>query len=206
MNALGVLLHEALARDGAILDGQSAPVAYVELRSTAGLVAGALAAERLGLDEPVHVVIGNRPADFAALLGVWMAGGVAVPVHAGAQTATVARLAALTQARLLVDGAVVRPIAGAAPPPRDVLRGAALIVSTSGSTGLPKGVVLGHKRFAAKLDVLDALLRLRRSDRVVVPLQLTFVFGLWVALLTLRSGGTLALLWRTLDRKALRHA
>lgn len=196
MNALGVLLHEALAQDGAILDGQSAPVAYAELRCTADLVAGALTAERLGMDEPVHVVIGNRPADFAALLGVWMAGGVAVPVHIGAQDATIARLAALTQARLLVDGAVVRHITGAAPPPRDLLRGAALIVSTSGSTGLPKGVVLGHERFVAKLDVLDALLRLRPGDRVVAPLQLTFVFGLWVALLTLRSGGTLALLSR----------
>ena len=196
MNALGALLHEALAQDGTVMDGQSAPVAYAELRRVADLVAAALVARGLGMDEPVHVVIGNRPADIGALLGVWLAGGVAVPVHLGAHTSTVARLVALTQARLLVDGAVVRPISVAVPPPRDVLRGAALIVSTSGSTGLPKGVVLGHERFAAKLDVLDALLRLSCSDRVVAALQLTFVFGLWVALLTLRSGGALVLLPR----------
>lgn len=194
MNALGTLLRDALASDGAIEEGQSAPVPFADLRRMAGRVASALAAHRIAADEPVHVVIGNRAADIAALLGVWVAGGVAVPVHVGAQAATIERLAALTQARLLVDGAAVRLIFGNAPPVRELLRGAALIVSTSGSTGLPKGVVLGHVRFAAKLDVLDALLRLRPGDRVVAPLQLTFVFGLWVALLTLRSGATLTLL------------
>lgn len=196
MNALGTLLQDALAADGAIEERQGATVPYADLRDMADRVASTLAAHRIATDEPIHVVIGNRAADIAALLGVWMAGGVAVPVHVGAQAATIERLAALTQARLLVDGAGVRLISGTAPPARDLLRGAALIVSTSGSTGLPKGVVLGHKQFAAKLDVLDALLRLRPGERVVAPLQLTFVFGLWVALLTLRSGATLALLPR----------
>lgn len=200
MNALGALLERALAgngaRDGAIWDDQGAPTAYAALRGVADEVAGTLEARCLGADEPVHVVIGNRPVDIAALLGVWRAGGVAVPVHVGAQTATVARLVALTRARLLVDGGAVRVIAETSPPSRPLLRGAALMVSTSGSTGLPKGVVLGHERFAAKLDVLDALLRLSPDDRVVAPLQLTFVFGLWVALLTLRSGAALTLLPR----------
>src|SRR5262249_21935130 len=64
---------------------------------------------------------------------------------------------------------------------------------TSGSTGEPKGAVLGHSRFAGKLDVLDALLGLRADDAVLLPLQLNFIFGLWVSLLALRRGARLAL-------------
>lgn len=194
MNALGTLLRDALAADGFIEDGQCTPVLFADLRRMADRIASSLSIQGIAADEPIHVLIGNRATDLAALLGVWMAGGVAVPVHLGAQAATNERLAALTQARLLVDGATVLLISGDPPPKRDLLRGAALIVSTSGSTGLPKGVVLGHAQFAAKLDVLDTLLRLRPGERVVAPLQLTFVFGLWVALLALRSRSTLALL------------
>src|SRR5581483_1933411 len=64
---------------------------------------------------------------------------------------------------------------------------------TSGSTGLPKGAVVGHRRLADKLAVLDRLLDLTPGDTVLLPLQLTFIFGLWVMLLTLMSGAGLVL-------------
>jgi long-chain acyl-CoA synthetase len=73
------------------------------------------------------------------------------------------------------------------------LHEAALIIFTSGSTGKPKGVVIGHDRLAGKLEVLDRLLRLSAQDKVVVPLQLTFIFGIWVSLLALRRGARLVL-------------
>ncbi len=74
------------------------------------------------------------------------------------------------------------------------LRDAALVIFTSGSTGKPKGVVIGHERMAGKLAVLDRLLRPRpRKTRIVVPLRLTFIFGIWVSLLAVRSGARLVL-------------
>jgi acyl-CoA synthetase (AMP-forming)/AMP-acid ligase II len=64
---------------------------------------------------------------------------------------------------------------------------------TSGTTGVPKGAVVGHDRMAAKLKVLDQLLNLRGDDTVLLPLQMTFIFGLWVMLLALSKGARLLL-------------
>jgi acyl-CoA synthetase (AMP-forming)/AMP-acid ligase II len=67
------------------------------------------------------------------------------------------------------------------------------VIFTSGSTGEPKGVVIGHRRLAGKLAVLDRLLKIQPDDVVLSPLQLTFIFGLWVSLLALMKGARLVL-------------
>ena len=96
--------------------------------------------------EPVHVSIGNRPSDLGALLGVWQAGAVAVPIHALAAASTIARVQRISRARFLIDGDRLDAIGEAPPPDRALLRDAALVIFTSGSTGDPKGVVIGHRR------------------------------------------------------------
>src|SRR5690606_13199015 len=77
------------------------------------------------------------------------------------------------------------------PPARPLLDGAALVVFSSGTTGDPKGAVVAHRRFDAKLDMIDAALGFEDGARVLLALQLTFSFGQWVSLLTLSHGGTL---------------
>jgi len=185
----------------AALDGAGAPLASTTgeriesgaVRALASHVAGGLRDRGVRPDEPVLVTIGNRPADLGALLGVWLAGAVAVPIHASAALATLQSVRDATAARFLIDRDEVRAVAPAPPPERNLLRGAALVIFTSGSTGQPKGVVIGHERFAKKLDVLGRLLRLRPDDVAVAPLQLTFIFGLWAGILALRSGAALVL-------------
>jgi long-chain acyl-CoA synthetase len=164
----------------------------------------ALAARHVAPNEPVHVSMGNRPSDLGALLGIWQAGAVAVPIHALAASSTIARVQRISRARFLIDGDRLDVIGETAPPDRALLRDAALVIFTSGSTGDPKGVVIGHRRLAAKLAVLDRLLNIVPDDVVLSPLQLVFIFGLWVSLLTLMKGARLILVPKFTDEAMAR--
>jgi long-chain acyl-CoA synthetase len=192
--ALAGLLLGALRSLGHAVTSTSGEAAHPDdLLTLAERVSGALAGQRIAPNEPVHVVIGNRPSDLGALLGVWQAGAVAVPVHAAAAASTLERVRRVSRARFSIDGGRIDVIAPAPPPDRALLRDAALVIFTSGSAGEPKGVVIGHRRLANKLAVLDPLLKICSGDVVLLPLQLTFIFGLWVSLLTLSKGARLVL-------------
>ena len=193
MSALSEILRDGLggaktieSADGGVLPGE-------QVLRLAARARGSLIEQGVAPHEPVHAVIGNRPSDLSALLGIWQAGAVAVPLHAAAAASTVARVHRISRARFSVDGDRVDCIAPTPPPQRTLLREAALVIFTSGSTGEPKGVVIGHRQLADKLAVLDRLLQIGSDDAVLCPLQLTFIFGLWVGLLTLMKGARLIL-------------
>jgi len=192
--ALGEILRDALKAGSHAIDNTSGDSQRGDsLLMLAERVHHALAARHVAPNEPVHIGIGNRPSDLGALLGIWQAGAVAVPLHALAASSTVARVQRVSRARFLLDGDRLDAIGEALPPDRALLRDAALVIFTSGSTGEPKGVVIGHRRLADKLAVLDRLLNVAPTDVVLVPLQLVFIFGLWVSLLTLMKGARLIL-------------
>ena len=150
----------------------------------------ALARAGLAANEPVHVRISNQPLDLAAYVGVWLAGGVVVPVHRLSPEGAVAHVAAKTRARFELD-AKLKTVRDERPPSRPILEGAALIVFTSGSSGMPKGAVLSHRAFIGKLEAIQSMLDFRDTDRTLLVLNITFSFGIWVALLTLLHGGCL---------------
>jgi long-chain acyl-CoA synthetase len=189
----GILLGALTSLRTAVDSTSGEPQQPDSLLALAERVRRALAEHDVKPDEPVHIVIGNRPSDLGALLGVWQAGAVAVPIHASAAISTVARVQGVSRARLSIDGDRLDVLGQSAPPDRALLRDAALVIFTSGSTGEPKGVVVGHRQLAEKLAVLDPLLRLQSSDVVLLPLQLTFIFGLWASLLALMKGARLVL-------------
>lgn len=177
---------------GTLLAGAAQRFGFRELLAQSDSVRGALAQAGLAADEPVHVRVSNQPPDLAAYLGVWLAGGVVVPVHRSAPEGAVAHVISRTRARFEWDGAL-KTLKQETPPRRPILEGAALIVFTSGSSGLPKGAVLSHRAFAGKLAAIQSLLGFGREDRTLLVLNITFSFGIWVALLTLLHGGHLVM-------------
>jgi len=192
---LDELLAAAAGRHAArpALAGERA-LTHAQFLAEARSVAAALSAAGLARDEPLHVRVSNHPLDLIAFLGAWLAGAVVVPVHRAAPPVAAAGIAARTQARFEWDALAAAPLArlaDAAPPPREILKDAALVVFTSGSSGAPKGSVLSHRAFAGKLGAIQQRLGFQEDERTLLVLNITFSFGIWVALLTLLQGGCL---------------
>jgi long-chain acyl-CoA synthetase len=181
------------------ISNETYSLSYARLAQEAAGVAASLRALGIAPNEPVHITVSNHPLDMAAFLGVWNAGGVAVPIHRTMTEESRSKISARTGARLQVDmqtgdakeGSCAALVSVAIPPPRSLLDNAAFIIFTSGSTGTPKGVVVSHNAFCGKITQIDSLLGFGPDDRTLLVLNITFSFGLWVALLTLLRGGTL---------------
>ncbi len=161
----------------------------------------ALSAASLHPGEPVVLACSNRAPDIAGFLAIWASGAVIVPVHRQVTAATLAKVRSTTGARMTLN---MRPdlptllpresmvsVRGDPPQHRPMLDEAAAVVFTSGSTGDPKGVVIGRERLAAKLDAIEKAIRFDATTRTLLVLQLTFIYGQWVSLLTLLKGGCL---------------
>lgn len=185
---LGELLLQSATRFAA--QPAFAGMSYSEFLSATERVRATVAEAGLAANEPVHVRISNRPLDLAAYMGVWLARGVVVPVHRSTPDAAAAQVLAKTRSRFEWDEGL-RRLADPAPAERSILEGAALVVFTSGSSGMPKGAVLTHGAFAGKLEAIQSLLHFGEGERTLLVLNITFSFGIWVALLTLLKGGTL---------------
>ncbi|WP_030613941.1 non-ribosomal peptide synthetase [Streptomyces sclerotialus] len=170
-----VFRHARDTPDAVAVTGADGSLSYAELAERAGTVAGALAGSGVRSGDRVGICLPRGTDLVAAVLGVWQAGGVYVPLDPEypqerlryvAEDADLAALLgdrALPQAlrdlpgRPALDMAALTgsrppgepPAAGAAGP------GRAYLIYTSGSTGRPKGVVVGHAQLTALFDACD---------------------------------------------------
>nr|AGG82456.1 NRPS (A-T-TE) [Streptomyces sp. SS] len=179
---------------------------YAELDAAADRVAGALLAAGLR-PEGVVAVISRRSLDWlAAILGIFKAGGVYLPIDPAYPDERIADLLRRSGTRLaLVEAEVsVRPLeeaavralplapsaAVAARPERVAEDALAYIYFTSGSTGAPKGAACEHagmlNHLLAKVDTFE----LESGTVVAQTASQCFDISLWQAIAPLTVGGS----------------
>ena len=104
MDNLGRLLLEKFESiSGApALNDTGGTLSYRVLAGEALKVASALNSLGVSADEPVLVSVANEARDVSALIGVWLAGGVVVPVGRHSPYAAIDGLCEVTGARFVI--------------------------------------------------------------------------------------------------------
>jgi len=196
----------------AVADG-ARRASYADLIAGARTYAGALAQLNVSPGERVGLLLPRSIEALAAFFGAQLAGAVTVFVSERLRPRQVAHIVAdsgvtaaftiprlqplLRDSRLAADRIIDVRSAGYAPaartPIRAIGRDLAALAYTSGSTGLPKGVMLTHDALIAGTVIVADYLDLTRSDRVLALLPWSFDYGLNQALSTLYAGGTVVI-------------
>ena len=193
------------------LEGRT--LSYAELGDLCRRVAGWLEREGVEAGSRVGILAGRGATAYAGVLGVCWAGCAWVPLN---PTHPLDRLNNLLQRAeldaLIVDqeGASLLPgletpvrvlgpeialtdTVGHPPVPRkgDDL---AYLMFTSGTTGVPKGVMITHAAIDQFLSVMQARYRIGPGDRVSQFFELTFDLSLFDVFMSLGNGATLCVL------------
>jgi long-chain acyl-CoA synthetase len=192
---LGNVLSAACLKYGArtALTADKETLSYSKLNDIAKEYAEQLIELGVRPNEPVLVIVSNQMMDVAAILGVWLVGGVIIPVHRSSPDEVLKKLQIKTKARFEINKSIL-VLAKEIPPEREILLNAAFVIFTSGSTGEPKGVVISHQAFYKKIHEINQLLHFKTDEHTLLVLNINFSFGLWVCLLTLFTGGSLVML------------
>ncbi|WP_370964029.1 amino acid adenylation domain-containing protein [Amycolatopsis sp. cg9] len=139
---------------------------YGELEELVATTAERLTAAGARPGDVVAVRSEDRFDQVTGLLAVWRAGGVHLPLDPAAPAERTERLLTGAGARFVLDGGAVRPGGGepAAPADGEPL---AYLIHTSGTTGEPKAVAVGHRALAAHVEAVSARFDLRSDDVVL---------------------------------------
>ncbi len=197
---------ESLRRGGgapAVIDGSGA-CSRGELLGMAAGVAGALRAAGARRGERVGVLLERGRRETAALLGAWLAGAVPVPLEPGSPDPRNRGILERCGAGRLLGGAGEAARLGVAavpvgdPGPGLAADGVpdagpgeeAILLHTSGSTGVPKGVPVTRAGVAAFVDWMAGEFGLEEGDGVAALAGLSFDLSLFEQFAPLACGGT----------------
>ncbi|MFE7435491.1 amino acid adenylation domain-containing protein [Streptomyces tendae] len=180
-----VRAHATGRGDATAVTGLGHQLSYRELWRRSGMLASYLAARGLAPGTPVAVRLASSPELVVCMLGILRAGLVYLPLDPEGPETRGRRILDDSGCRLVITGA--RPTGGLAAPNRPVVTftdvmaararpdftdragedGPAYLVYTSGSTGIPKGVLVGHRAITAYLRDIDEWYLLRATDVVL---------------------------------------
>jgi long-chain acyl-CoA synthetase len=207
-------------------------MSYAELAAAASRLATFLDRQGIRMGDRVGVMLSNIAAAPIAYYGIWMLGGVAVPMNPLMQAREVAFYLSNTGAKALigtpefadaatqaaadvgakvwlVDDAEVARLTDGLPEFGDPVdreaSDTAVVLHTSGTTGTPKGAELTHGSLGSNQDVIvRRLLKLTDDDVVLACLPLFHVFGMTCAMnAAVAAGAGLSLMARFHPAKAV---
>ncbi|GHH43082.1 non-ribosomal peptide synthetase [Lentzea cavernae] len=163
-------LHEEVGRFATAAPDRTAvrtggrSTGYAELDRLAGALAAELAGAGLRPGGVVAVRSGARPDYVTAMLAVWRAGGVYLPLDPEAPAERTRDMLDDAGAALLVEDGAVRETGVAA---RVATAGLAYLIYTSGTTGRPKGVAVDHAALAAHVPAVAQRFGITGQDVVL---------------------------------------
>ncbi|MEU7003413.1 amino acid adenylation domain-containing protein [Nonomuraea sp. NPDC046570] len=181
---------------------------YGELAGIAGGLAQRLLPYGVGPETLVGVCLRRRPPMVAGVLGVLVAGGAYVPLDPDGPAAR--REQIIDGAGLdvivvdedtapLFEGLGLRLVQVAGPPAAPEIRrrpspdNAAYVLHTSGSTGVPKGVVVSHRSVCAYVRAFGAFCGVDERTRAFTFASLGFDVSVEDVFVALAAGGSLQL-------------
>lgn len=216
---LPMVAHQALIDRARALGSKAAVVCdgktytYEQLRSRAEQLARGLRAAQVKKGSAVLFLLDDKYEYLALLYGIWMAGGVAVPVIDGAAVETVEALASACAASLFVtteaeqrrfatSGLSVATTGLSGLATSDEAQGQRLeitpedpaqIMFTSGTSAKKKAVVLSHRNVMQSTVNINEFTQVDATVIEYVTVPITHSFGLGRARSVLSVGGTLVL-------------
>jgi amino acid adenylation domain-containing protein len=188
---------------------------YGELNARANQLAHYLRTCGVGSEVLVGLCVERSPELVVALLAIWKAGGVYVPLDPGYPAQRLVHMLEDARPAVLLSSAAVAPRLPQSTVPRlrmdsewakvevqprgnPVATGhscdLAYVVYTSGSTGAPKGVMIEHRQLVNHVDAMLRRLALGPDDCVVQSSPVGFDQSIWQILVPLAAGGRVALL------------
>jgi amino acid adenylation domain-containing protein len=191
----------------------SQTLSYRDLDLRSRQLAHVLTERGIAAGDAVAVVMGRGPGMIVALLAIWRAGAIYVPIApdspaervrtqlgdcgagllvADALTRNRMIAAELSLPLLVIDGAQSQVShASSGPPRRIAAENPAYIIYTSGSTGAPKGVVISHRSIAGHTQGMVSVYGLKPEDKVLQFASMTVDASLEQILPGLIAGATL---------------
>jgi acyl-CoA ligase (AMP-forming) (exosortase A-associated) len=199
----------------AVLDHDRS-LTYSSLAEGALALARRLEGAGVGPGDRVAIYLEKSLESVTAMYGAWTSGGIVVPVNEGlhsrqvehilrhsgsavlvTESAVIARLQpkSVGSTRVLcLDVAADEPL-GSVGTVRALCAGnePAAILYTSGSTGLPKGILISHNNLLAGARIVSQYLAIRPDERILSVLPFSFDYGLNQLLTAVHTGALLAL-------------
>ena len=195
-NLASLLLDHPFADTDELVHTPSRSLTAGSVRALAREVAAGLTIEP---GQAVAVQLPNGPELVAAMVGVWLAGGVYVPVNPRSPSTEVDAVLAVTRPAAVVTEAGIAHRDDAMSYPE----GVAFVMWTSGTTGAPKAIQHTHNAYLELLDRVLGPLRgngpdgnstAARPSPNLIPVSMALNAGLYNVLFGLRAGAPLVIM------------